>query len=81
MYAVKIYAVPSDIEGTVKKWKEVGFDTVMTGRDCLSDAGFIQKIHDEGIKLSIVEPVFLAPSDAEIAHGEFDDINIKEAFE
>ena len=69
MFAAKLYEVPSDIEGTIKKWKEIGFDTVMTGRECLADAGFIQKIHDEGIKLSIVEPVFLAPSEAELSSG------------
>lgn len=69
MFAVKIYAVPFDVKGTVKKWKEIGFDTVMTGRECLSDAGFIKEIHDEGIKLSIVEPVFLAPSEKELAEG------------
>ena len=69
MFAAKLYEVPSDIEGTIKKWKEIGFDTVMTGRECLADASFIQKIHDEGIKLSIVEPVFLAPSEAELSSG------------
>jgi len=69
MFAVKIYAVPSDIEDTVEKWKEIGFDTIMTGRECLSDRSFLKEIHEAGMKLSVVEPVFLAPSDEEIAHG------------
>jgi len=69
MFAVKIYAVPSDIESTVEKWKEIGFDTIMTGRECLSDRNFLDKIHEAGMKLSVVEPVFLAPSDEELAQG------------
>ena len=69
MFAAKIYEVPSDIDGTVRKWKEIGFDTVMTGRECLSSLDFIKRIHDEGIKLSVVEPIFLAPSEVELSHG------------
>lgn len=69
MFAVKIYSVPSDIEKTVQMWTELGFDTIMTGRECLSDSVFLNKIHENGMKLSVVEPVFLAPSEAEISHG------------
>ena len=65
MYAVKIYSVPSDIEKTVQMWTELGFDTIMTGRECLSDSVFLNKIHENGMKLSVVEPVFLAPSETE----------------
>ena len=69
MFAVKIYSVPNDIEGTVQSWADLGFDTIMTGRECLSDSVFLKKIHEAGMKLSVVEPVFLAPSEAEISHG------------
>ena len=69
MFAVKIYSVPNDIEGTVHAWADLGFDTIMTGRECLSDSVFLKKIHEAGMKLSVVEPVFLAPSEVEISHG------------
>lgn len=62
MYAVKIYSVPSDIEATVQAWADIGFDTIMTGRECLSDSVFLNKIHEHGMKLSVVEPIFLAPA-------------------
>ena len=41
MYAVKIYSVPNDIDGTVQTWADIGFDTIMTGRECLSDSVFL----------------------------------------
>ncbi len=69
MFAVKIYSVPNDIDGTVQTWADIGFDTIMTGRECLSDSVFLDKIRAAGMKLSIVEPIFLAPSEAEISHG------------
>lgn len=69
MFAVKIYSVPKDIEATVRTWTDIGFDTIMTGRECLADMTFLEKIHEAGMKVSLVEPVFLAPSEAEISHG------------
>ncbi|MBQ0165851.1 MAG: hypothetical protein KBT02_01925 [Treponema sp.] len=60
MFAVKIYAAPADIDTTVAQWKQLGFDTIMVGRACLKDAAFIEKLHEAGFALSVVEPLFLA---------------------
>ena len=61
MYGVKIYSVPADISGTIKRWLELGLDTIMTGRECLKNKDFIDAVRSAGIRLSIVEPIFLAP--------------------
>lgn len=60
MFAVKIYAAPTDINAVTAQWKQLGFDTIMVGRACLSDRAFTDKLHEEGFALSVVEPLFLA---------------------
>lgn len=65
LFAVKIYAAPADIDATTAQWKQLGFDTIMTGRACLSNASFIERLHDEGFALSVVEPLFLADDGAQ----------------
>ena len=67
MFGIKIYEAPSDIDAVIRKWKDIGFDTVMTGRNCLKNTDFIREIHSAGLKLSVVEPVFLVPDEAEKA--------------
>lgn len=60
MRAVKIYAEPENLRLALKRWKEIGIDTLMAGNGCFASEERISLFRDEGLRLSFVEPVFLA---------------------
>jgi len=65
--ACKLYSVPDDPERAASAWRKAGFDTLMLGRLCLADRSFLDLLHAEGFRWSVVEPVFFM--DAGLENG------------
>lgn len=60
MYGVKLYLVPENLDKTIEKWHQLGFDTLFIGQSCKHDTDFLERLQKEKFFVNLIEPVFLA---------------------
>jgi len=60
MYGVKLYVIPENLDETIEKWHQLGFDTLFIGQSCKNNLGFLKRLQKEKFFVNLIEPVFLA---------------------